>query len=36
MSNPRRQPGEGTDNKNEPCKGDFMNAPLRGAVNVMV
>ncbi len=35
MSNPRRQPGEVTDNYHEPRRGDFMKAPLRGADNVM-
>jgi hypothetical protein len=31
MSNPRRKPGEIIDNNDEPCKGDFINAPLQGA-----
>jgi hypothetical protein len=31
MSNPRRKPGEVIDNKYEPCKGGFINAPLQGA-----
>ncbi len=36
MSNPRRQPGEVTDNYNEPRRGDIINAPLRGAVDSML
>ncbi len=33
MINPRRKPGEVTDNYYSPRRGDIIKAPLRGAVN---
>jgi hypothetical protein len=36
MSNPRCKPGEVIDNKDEPCKGDFINAPLQGAIKYFI